>query len=89
LTQRFGSAHDATISFRMLKLDGADFQGADVLSARLQRTRPPTIAELTQLTQALARISGHFSATPAFFGSRCKNSYLSGDAREAGPRDQL
>ena len=48
-----------------------------------------TSAELTQLTHIIAPRVGHFLERQGVFERDAENSYLSGDAVEGGPLDQL
>ncbi len=73
----------------MLFVDGVYVDGANGLSARFQWTKPPTSAELTQLTHTLAHRVGRFLERQGLLERDAENSYLSGDALQAGPLDQL
>jgi hypothetical protein len=87
LIQRFGSALNLNIHFHMLFLDGVyiDIWGA----TRFRWVEAPTSAELTQLTQVIARLVGRFLERQGLLERDAENSYLAGDAVEAGPMDQL
>ena len=51
--------------------------------------RAPASAELAGLTQTLARRIGRFLERQGLLERDAENSYLAGDALEAGPMDQL
>jgi len=87
LIQRFGSALNLNIHFHMLFLDGVyiDTWGA----TRFRWVKAPASAELTQLTQVIARRVGRFLERQGLLERDAENSYLAGDAVEAGPMDQL
>lgn len=51
--------------------------------------KAPTSAELTQLSQTIARRVGRFLERQGLLERDAENSYLVGDALEAGPMDQL
>ena len=51
--------------------------------------RAPTNAELTRLTQTLARRIGRFLERQGLLEGDAENSYLAGDDLEAGPMEQL
>jgi len=87
LIQRFGSALNLNIHFHMLFLDGVyidNWQGT-----WFRWVKAPTSAELTQLSQTIARRVGRFLERQGLLERDAENSYLAGDALEAGPMDQL
>ena len=73
----------------MLFLDGVYVDGADGLSPRFRWVKAPTSAELNHLTHAIARRVGRFLERQGLLERDAENSYLSGDAGEGGPLDQL
>ncbi len=87
--QRFGSALNANIHFHMLFLDGAYVDGAPGPSMRFRRVKAPSSAELTQLTHTIAQRVGRFLERHGLLECDAENSYLAGDAMEAGPLDEL
>ncbi len=58
-------------------------------STRFRWVKAPTSAELTQLTHTIAQRVGRFLERQGLLERDAENSYLSGDAREAGPLDEL
>ena len=56
---------------------------------RFRWVKAPTSAELTQLTQTLARRIGRYLEHQGLLERDAENSYLAGDALEAGPMEQL
>ncbi len=58
-------------------------------SLRFRWVKAPTSAELTGLAQTLARRVGRFLERQGVLERDAENSYLAGDAVEAGPMDQL
>ena len=104
LIQRFGSALNLNIHFHMLFLDGVYVQRPDG-SLRFRWVKAPTSAELTRLAQTLALRVGRLlerqgllerdvddcmdAGDRATHGAVAENSYLAGEAVEAGPMDQL
>ena len=73
----------------MLFLDGVYVDGADGLSARFQWTKPPTSAELTQLTHTIAHRAGRFLERQGLLERDAENSYLTRDALGTGALEQL
>jgi len=89
LIQRFGSALNLkNVHFHMLFLDGVYVERADG-SLRFRSVKAPTSAELTGLAQTLAQRIGRFLERQGLLERDSENSYLAGDAVEAGPMDQL
>jgi hypothetical protein len=88
LIQRFGSALNLNVHFHMLFLDGVYIDRPD---GRLcfRWVKAPTSAELNQLTQTLALRIGRYLERQGLLESDVENSYLAGDAFEAGPMEQL
>ena len=87
LIQRFGSALNLNIHFHMLFLDGVyvdNWQGT-----WFRWVKAPISTELTQLSQTIARRVGRFLERQGLLERDTENSYLVGDALEAGPMDQL
>ena len=72
----------------MLFLDGVYVERPDG-SLRFRWVKAPTSAEPTALTQTLARRIGRFLERQGLLERDAENSYLAGDAVEAGPIDQL
>ena len=72
----------------MLFLDGVYIDRPD---GRLcfRWVKAPTSAELNQLTQTLALRIGRYLERQGLLESDVENSYLAGDAFEAGPMEQL
>jgi hypothetical protein len=77
-----GAAH-------MLFLDGVYVDGADGSNPRFRWVKAPTSAELNHLTHTIARRVGRFLERQGLLERDAENSYLSSDAVEAGPLDQL
>ena len=104
LIQRFGSALNLNVHFHMLCLDGVYIERPDG-SLRFRWVKAPSGAELTRLTQTLARRIGRYlerqgllerdaddcmdAGGRATHGAVAENSYLAGDDLEAGPMEQL
>ena len=88
LIQRFGSALNLNVHFHMLFLDGVYVARRDG-SLRFRRVKAPTSAELTQLTQTLARRIVRYLERQGLLERDAENSYLAGDDFEAGPMEQL
>ena len=79
--------NNLNIHFHMLFLDGVyvdNWQGT-----WFRWIKAPTSAELTQLSQTIARRVGRFLERQGLLERDAENSYLVGDALEAGPMDQL
>jgi len=72
----------------MLFLDGVYVERPDGL-LRFRWVKAPTNTELTRLAQTLARRIGRFLERQGLLERDAENSYLAGDAVEAGPMDQL
>ncbi len=72
----------------MLFLDGVYVERPDG-SLRFRWVKAPTSAELTGLAQTLARRVGRFLERRGLLERDAENSYLAGEAVEAGPMDQL
>jgi hypothetical protein len=89
LIQRFGSALNLNIHFHVLFLDGVYFDSANESNTRFRWVKAPTSAELTELTHTIAHRVGRFLERQGLLERDAENSYLSGDAVEAGPLDQL
>jgi hypothetical protein len=58
-------------------------------SVRFRWVRAPTSAEITHLAQVIARRVGRFLERRGLLERDVENSYLAGEAAEAGPLDQL
>ena len=54
-----------------------------------RRVKAPTSAELTQLSQTIARRVGRFLERQGLLERDAENSYLADDVLETGPMDQL
>ena len=76
------------VHFHMLFLDGVYVERADG-SLRFRSVKAPTSAELTGLAQTLAQRIGRFLERQGLLERDAENSYLAGEAVEAGPMDQL
>ena len=76
------------IHFHMLFLDGVYVERPDGL-LRFRWVKAPTSAELTQLTQTLARRIGRYLERQELLERDAQNCYLAGDELEAGPMGQL
>ncbi len=74
--------------FHTLFLDGGCIERSDG-SLCFRWLRAPTSAELTRLTQTLALRIGRYLERQGLLESDVENSYLTGDAFEAGPMKQL
>jgi hypothetical protein len=88
LIQRFGSALNLNVHFHMLFLDGAYVERPDG-SLRFRWVKAPASAELTHLTETLARRVGRYLERQGLLERDAENSYLAGDDLEAGPMAQL
>ena len=77
------------IHFHMLFLDGVYVDGINGSSTQFQWTKPPTGAELAQLTHTIAHRVGRFLQRRGLLQRDAENSSLSGDALQAEPLDQL
>jgi len=88
LIQRFSSALNLNVHFRMLFLDGAYVERPDG-SLRFRWVQAPTSAELARLTQTLALRIGRYLERQGLLERDAENSYLAGDRLDAGPMDQL
>ncbi len=89
LIQRFGSALNMNIHFHMLFLDGVYVDSANGANIRFRWVKAPTSAELLQLTHTIAHRVGRFLERQGLLERDAENSYVSGDAIEPGPLDQL
>jgi len=72
----------------MLFLDGVYVERPDG-GTRFRWVKAPTTAELTHLTHTIARRVGRFLERQGLLVCDAEQSYLSGEAIEAGPMDQL
>jgi len=72
----------------MLFLDGVYVERPDG-SLRFRWVKAPSGAELTRLTQTLARRIGRHLERQGLVERDAENSYLAGDDLEAGPMEQL
>ena len=88
LIHRFGSALNLNVHFHMLFLDGVYVERSDG-SLRLRWVKTPTSAELTELTQTLARRIGRYLERQGLLERDAENSYLAGDDLAASPMEQL
>jgi hypothetical protein len=88
LVQRSGSALNLNIHFHMLFLDGVYVERRDG-SLRFRWVKAPMSAELTRLTEALARRIGRYFERQGLLERDAENSTLAGDELEAGPMAQL
>ena len=73
----------------MLFLDAVYVDGENGSSLRFRSVKAPTSAELTQLTHTIAQRVARCLELWGLLERDVGNSYLSGDAFEVGPRDQL
>ena len=89
LIQRFGSALNANVHLHMLFLDGVYVDRTNGSSLRFHWVKAPTSAELTHLTHTIAHRVGRFLERQGLLERDAEDSYLAGDALEAGPLDQL
>jgi hypothetical protein len=89
LIQRFGSALNLNLHFHVLFLDGVYVDGANGSSPQFRWVKAPTSAELTQLTHTIAQRVGRCLERQGLLERDAENSYLGGDALEAGPLDEL
>ena len=76
------------IHFHMLFLDGVYVERPDG-SVQFRSVKAPTSAELTALAQTLAQRIGRFLERQGLLERDAENSYLAGEAVEAGPMEQL
>jgi hypothetical protein len=88
LIQRFGSALNLNVHFHMLFLDGVYIERPDG-SLFFRWVKAPSGAELTRLTQTLARRIGRHLERQGLLERDAENSYLAGDGLETGPMEQL
>ena len=88
MIQRFGSALNRNVHFHMLFLDGVYVARSDG-SLRLRWVKAPTSAELTELTQTLARRIGRYLERHGLLERDAENSSLAGDDLAARPMEQL
>jgi hypothetical protein len=72
----------------MLILDAVYIERPDG-SLRFRWVKAPSGAELTRLTQMLARRVGGYLERQGLLERDAENSYLTGDGLEAGPMEQL
>jgi hypothetical protein len=72
------------IHFHMLFLDGVYVDQPDG-TVRFRWVKAPTSGELTQLAQTIARRVGRFLERQGLLERDAENSYLAGEAVEAGP----
>jgi len=86
--QRFGGVLNLNIHFYMLFLDGVYVERPDG-SLRFHWVKAPTSAEVTCLTHTLAHRIGRFLERQGLLERGAEHSYLSGEAVDAGPMDQL
>jgi hypothetical protein len=77
------------LHFHMLFLDSVYVDGADGLSPQFRWVKAPTSDELNHLTHTIARRVGRFLERQGLLERDAENSYLSGDAGQGGPLDQL
>ena len=84
LIQRFGSALNLNIHYHMLFLDGVYADGG-----RFRWVKASSSAELTQLAHSIATRTGRFLERQGLLERDIENSYLSTDAVDAGPMEQL
>ena len=80
LIQRFGSALNLNVHFHMLFLDGVYIERPDG-SLFFRWVKAPSGAELTRLTQTLARRKGRYLERQGLLERDAENSYLAGHAR--------
>ncbi len=73
----------------MIFLDGVYVDVAHGSSMRFRWVKAPTSAELTQLTHTIAHRVGRFLERQGLLERDTENSYLSGEAMETGPLDEL
>lgn len=88
LIQRFGSALNLNIHFHMLFLDGVYVYQSDG-AARFRWANAPSSDEITQLAHVIAQRVGRFLERQGLLERDAENSYLTGDALDEGPMNQL
>jgi len=88
LIQRFGGALNLNIHFHMLFLDGVYVDRLDG-TARFRWVSSPTIQELTQLSQTIARRVGRYLERQGLLERDAENTYLNTDAVSEDPMNQL
>jgi len=88
LIQRFGSALNLNLHFHMLFLDGVYVERSGGC-VRFRWVKAPTSAELTQLTDRIARRVGRFLERQGLLERDAQHSYLAGESVETDPMDQL
>ena len=89
LTARYSVWLSLNVHFHVLFLDGVYVDSAKGSSTRFRWVKAPTSAELTHLTHTIARRVGRFLERQGLLERDAENSYLAGDAMEAGPLDEL
>jgi len=88
LIQRFGSALNLNVHVQMLFLDGVYVERPDG-TLRFRWLKAPTNAGLARLTRTLALRIGRYLERQGLLERDVDNSYLAGEAVEAGPMEQL
>ena len=87
LVQRFGGALNLNIHFHMLFLDGVYFSGSNGQMMRFRPVRAPTKAELTKLTNTIARRVAGYPERQGLLERDTGNIYLTPDAMDASDED--
>ena len=87
LIQHFGSALNLNIHFHMLFLDGVYTRGAKRCPMRFLKVTSPTKAELTRLTQKIARRVGRYLDCQGLIERDTGNIFLSHEAVDASDED--
>jgi hypothetical protein len=87
LVQRFGGALNLNIHFHMLFLDGVYFRGSKGQMMRFRPVRAPTKAELTKLTNTIARRVAGYLERQGLLERDTGNIYLTPDTMDASDED--
>ena len=87
LVQRFGGALNLNIHFHMLFLDGVYFSGSNGQMMRFRPVRAPTKAELTKLSNTIARLVAGYLERQGLLERDTGNIYLTSDAMDASDED--
>jgi hypothetical protein len=88
LIQRFGSALNLNIHFHMLFLEGVYVDHSN-RTTWFRWVKAPTSQELTQLAHTIAQCVGRFLEQQGLLERDAENSYLTGDAADDDPINQL
>jgi hypothetical protein len=87
LIQRFGSALNLNIHFRMLFLDGVYIGGTNGHPMRFLGIKVPTKSEITRLTHNIAQRIGRYLERQGLLERNTGNNYLTQEAVDASDDD--